>query len=67
MLKPNEWEIAGRYEDWDNINNTEHFALGVNWYINGMNAKWTAEWDYFNSDNNASDGNAFLVGLTLGI
>lgn len=67
MLKPNEWEIAGRFEDWDNQNDTTHYALGVNWYINGMNAKWTAEWDFFDSDANASDGNAFLVGLTLGI
>lgn len=67
LIKPGEWELAARFEQWDDSDDTEHWVLGVNWYVNGLNAKWSAEYDYFKSDNAPLDGGAVLVGLTLGI
>lgn len=67
MVSPNQWEVAGRFEDWDTTNNTKHFGVGLGYYVNGFNAKWTLEYDNYNSDNSASpDGNAISLTLTVG-
>ncbi|MCC6405823.1 MAG: hypothetical protein IT453_01560 [Planctomycetes bacterium] len=65
MVSPNEWEVAGRIEDWDDANDTTHFAGGVTYYANGHNAKWTLQFDSYNSDGNP-DGTALALSLILG-
>lgn len=66
MLQPNQWELAGRFEDFDDVNDTTHFAAGVNYYVNGHDAKWGLEWNNFNSDGPV-DGNAISLTLTVGV
>lgn len=65
MMTPNEWEVAGRIEDWDDVNDTTKFAGGVTYYANGHNAKWSLEFDSYNSDA-IPDGTAIALTLTLG-
>jgi hypothetical protein len=65
MVAPNEWEVAGRIEDWDDPNDTTHFAGGVTYYANGHNAKWTLQFDSYSSDANP-DGTALALSLILG-
>lgn len=65
MVSPNEWEVAGRIEDWDDANDTTHFAAGATYYANGHNAKWTLQLDSYSSDANP-DGTAIALTLVLG-
>lgn len=65
MVSPNEWEVAGRIEDYDDANDTTHYAGGVTYYANGHNAKWILQFDSYSGDANP-DGTALALTLVLG-
>lgn len=67
MVTPNEWEIAGRYEDLDDAFDTNVMTVGVNRYIQGHNAKWGLNWSTVNSDSAALEVDMIGLGLTVGV
>jgi hypothetical protein len=60
-----DWELAGRYEDTDDNDNTTSYAIGVNYYVHGHDIKWQAQWRKINTDNAVGDSDQIGVGLTL--
>lgn len=58
-----EYEIAGRYEDADDNDDTTGWALGVNRYIRGHDIKWGAQWRAIKTDNAVGDIDQLGVGL----
>jgi hypothetical protein len=65
MISPNQWEVAGRFEDMD-LFNTTHFAGAIVYYANGHNAKWGLQFDSYSSDATIPDGTAIALTLTVG-
>lgn len=67
MVVPEEWEVAIRYEDWDDADDTTAITAGVNWYHNGHAAKWQLNYMSSDSDNTSNEIDAIAVGLTASI
>lgn len=67
LLVPDQWELGVRLQDLDD--DADSFALGgaVNRYITGHNAKWTAQIDSTDSDDEALDAVTLAIGLTVGV
>ncbi len=60
-----EYEVAGRYEDADDSDNTTSYTLGVNRYVRGHDIKWTAQWKAIKTDNAVGDIDQLGVGLAV--
>lgn len=70
MVVPDEWELGVRYEDLAELPgaDTNVFTAGVSHYLNGHNAKISANFSTTDADTGSVslDTEAFLLGLTLG-
>jgi hypothetical protein len=60
------WEAALRFNDNDDQADTSTIAAGLNYYVNGHNAKWQLNFLSTSSDNAALDVDTILLGLVLG-
>jgi hypothetical protein len=67
MITPNEYEIAGRWQDMDDDNNSDEWGIAVNRYVQGHNAKWTLQYTSFNSDDDTIEADTIALGLTVGV
>lgn len=67
MITPNQYEIAARYEDLDDVDNTTVWALGINRYVVGHDAKWTLQYSSSNSDVAGKEADTLALGLTVGV
>jgi hypothetical protein len=69
LINP-EWEVAVRYEDFDNGDNSgpDNTALSIaaNWYRGSNAGKWQAQWTMFDADSAFDDGNILEVGYSVG-
>jgi hypothetical protein len=65
-LLTEEWEIAGRYEQLDDENDSTLMSIGVNYYQMGHNAKWQLMYTDFASDLATDEGSLIGLGLTVG-
>jgi hypothetical protein len=67
LLNP-EWELAGRYENLDNGDNSGPdntvLSLGVNWYRTG--GRWQAQFSMVDADSAFNDGDILEVGYAVG-
>ncbi len=59
------WEIAARYQDTDDPNNTDIVTGGLNWYYDGWSVKWYLNWDHVSSDLATAEGDRALIGLLV--
>ena len=59
-----EIEVALRYQDLDDVNETTQIGGGLNYYVAGHAAKWQINVSQY--DNSSDDGVLFQVGLSLG-
>lgn len=50
MLQPETWEVALRYQDFDNDASEDKVDIAVNNYIDGHNLKWTLQYSTTSSD-----------------
>lgn len=66
MLSPM-WEVALRYEDLDDDDDTTRVWAGVNIYLEGQRAKWQVSYIDTDSDAAAFDGDEVRVGLVVSI
>jgi hypothetical protein len=68
LINP-EWEVAVRYEDLDNSENSGPdntvLSVGANWY-RGPAGKWQAQWSSFDADSAFNDGSIIEVGYAIG-
>jgi hypothetical protein len=62
-----EWEVAARFQDLDDDDDTQVISGGLNWYHGGHNAKWQLNVSDYSSDaGDASEGTLIQIGLTVG-
>jgi hypothetical protein len=61
------WEVAARYDDLDDADNSKVYGGGVNYYVNGHACKWQLNVLKTDSDNSAIDTTTILLGLTVAI
>ncbi len=59
------YEVAARYEDGDDSNDTTRWAVGVNRYTQGHDIKWQAQFASSDSDDAALEVDEFALGLVL--
>jgi len=62
-----QWEIAARYEDVDDSDDTTLITLGLNWYLEGHNAKWQINYATADSDNSSFEVDLIGLGLVVSI
>jgi hypothetical protein len=67
MAIPDQLEFGVRYEDLDDAEDSTVITIGANWYMQGHNAKWQANYSTADSDDVARDGDVIQVGLTVSI
>ena len=61
------YEVALRYDDWDDSNETTRYNLGVNRYIDGHNIKWQLNYSTGKSDKNKENENDVIaLGIAVG-
>lgn len=66
-VMPDQLELAVRYEDFDDANDTTAITVGANWYLQGHAAKWQANYITTSSDVSANEFDIIQVGLTVSI
>ncbi len=59
------WELAARYQDTDDPNNTDIVTAGVNYFQEGWSVKWYLNYDAVSSDLATADGDRILLGLLV--
>jgi len=63
------YELAARYEDLDDTNNTTAYGVSVNRYISGHDIKWILQWYHTDTDLQSGgidfDTDEFSLGLTV--
>jgi len=67
MLSPDQWEIAVRYEDLDDMNDTTRATAGLNYYMGGHNAKWQLNFSTSDSDIKANEIDVIALALVVGV
>lgn len=67
VVMPDQLEVAVRYEDFDDANDTTAITVGANWYLQGHAAKWQANYVTVDSDLAAAEIDWIQVGLTVSI
>jgi hypothetical protein len=67
MFVPDAWEAALRFEDADDDFDTSMAVVGVNYYVQGHNAKWQVNYSTINSDISAAEIDVIAAGLVVGI
>ncbi len=60
------YELAVRYEDWDDSDETTAIGAAVNRYVQGHDIKWTLQWLHVDVDATDSTADVFSLGLTVG-
>lgn len=66
-VMPDQLELAVRYEDFDDSDNTTAITIGANWYLQGHAAKWQANYVTVAADTSANEFDLIQVGLTVSI
>lgn len=66
-VMPDTVELAVRYEDFDDANDTTAITVGANWYLQGHAAKWQANYITTSSDVSATEFDLIQIGLTVSI
>jgi len=67
MVSPEEYEIAVRFEDLDDSDDTTVITGGVNRYVAGHDAKWGINYSTTQSDDSNLEVDVISVGLTLSV
>ena len=65
MVSPDTWEVALRFQDYDNDNDESKIDLAVNNYLDGHNLKWTLQ--YSTTDSDDEDHEIDLIALQLAL
>lgn len=60
-------ELAARFEEAEDGNDTQRIWLGYTHYVEGHAVKWQANWIRATSDTAAIEGDIYKVGLTLAL
>jgi len=60
-----EFELAGRYEDTDDVDNTTSFSFSLNYYVHGHDIKWVFQWRKIKTDDLIGDSDQLGLGLTV--
>lgn len=67
MISPDQWEIAVRYEDFDDDDNSTAITGGLNWYQSGHAAKWQLNYSTIASDWTEIEVDVLQIGLCVSI
>lgn len=67
MISENMYEIAARFEDLDDSDDTTAWTIGLNRYVHGHDAKWTLQFSSADSDVAAKEADTIALGLCVGV
>ena len=67
MITPDQYEIIGRYEDLDDLDDTAVWTVGIVRYVVGHDAKWTLQYSSSDSDVAGKEADTVALGLTVGV
>ena len=61
------YEVAFRYDDWDDDDETTRYNVGLNRYIDGHDIKWQLNYSTGKSDKNKENENDVIaLGIAVG-
>ncbi len=61
-----DFEVAARWDNWDDVANTDRYTVGLNRYISGHDAKWQLQYSGGSSDTVANEDSIISLGIALG-
>lgn len=67
MFAPDEWEVAARWEDFDDSNDSSALSLGVNYYVEGHDMKWQLNFSTIDSDSGAIEADVIAVAMLVSV
>jgi len=67
MFAPDEWEIAARWEDLDDSQDSTMLSLGVNYYVEGHDMKWQLNYSTIDSDNSSNEVDVLAVAMLVSV
>lgn len=67
MLAPDEWEVAGRWEDFDDTNDSSMMSLGVNYYVEGHDVKWQLNYSSIDSDVSTNEADVLAIAMLVSV
>ena len=67
MVAPDEWEVAARWEDFDDSADTTAITLGVNYYVEGHDMKWQLNYSSTDSDSSANEADVIAVAMLVSV
>ena len=65
MLGEDEYEIAARYEESDNVNDDSALTVGVNKYVHGHDIKWSLSYTMWDTNAALPADDADIIALSL--
>jgi len=67
MIAPDEWELAGRWEDFDDSNDSSMWTIGVNYYVEGHDMKWQLNYSSIDSDASANEIDVIAIAMLVSV
>jgi len=67
MFAPDEWEVAGRWEDFGDSDDSSMLSLGINYYVEGHDVKWQLNYSTIDSDNSGNEIDVIAVALLVSV
>ena len=67
MFVPDQWEAGIRYEDLDTPTDTTLITIGVNYYMQGHDAKWQLNYASVSDDVSVVEADLIGIGLTTSV
>lgn len=67
MFAPDEWEVAARWEDFDDSNDSSMLTLGVNYYVEGHDMKWQLNYSTIDSDATANEIDTIALAMVVSV
>jgi len=67
MFAPDEWEVAGRWEDFGDSDDSSMLSLGINYYVEGHDVKWHLNYSTIDSDNTGNEIDVIAVALLVSV
>jgi hypothetical protein len=67
MFAPDEWEVAARWEDFDDTDDSSMLTIGVNYYVEGHDVKWQLNYSTIDSDNSTNEIDVLALALLVSV
>jgi hypothetical protein len=67
MFAPDEWEVAVRWEDFDDTDDSSMLSAGINYYVEGHDMKWQLNYSTIESDVSGNEVDVLALAMLVSV